>query len=81
VGVPSVKLEMRPWRRRTEVMARDDVEYGSDVDARADWDVLTRCAHKRCGRVGSLADMAAIQVVVVVVADAGSLLTRLIDSR
>jgi hypothetical protein len=36
VGVPRVRFEMRPWRSRTEVIASDDVEYGSDVVARDD---------------------------------------------
>ena len=42
------------------MIASDDVEYGSDVVARDDWEVLTRCAHKRCGSVGNFAMMSMI---------------------
>jgi hypothetical protein len=48
---------MRPCRSKTDVMAKDEFEYGSDVDASDDCDVFTRCAHRRWGRVGNRADM------------------------
>lgn len=31
VGVPRVIEEMKPCRKRSEVIARDELEYGSDV--------------------------------------------------
>ena len=42
-------------RCRTDVIASEDVEYGSEVVASDDCEVFTRCAHSRCGNVGSLA--------------------------
>ena len=61
MGVPRVKFEMRPWRSRTDVIASEVFEYGSDVDASDDCDVFTKCAHKRWGRVGRRADIVCIR--------------------